>query len=416
MGDLGTSSDPYVSIKYGEITNKTSSKSNCLTPEWNEDFVIPISSLDEPLVFQVFDSDTFGSDDSLGAVQFNLNNLQPQHQIVKLFKLYGGEFGGNLQAALSQHAAGAKQSASTQVAASAATGITGSVAAGGWMSSLISKASNFGKAQDEENKEEQLNIALGEQTTTANFLGAVDENFGVITVALYLFDSEEEAQHYQLRPHLEQGQLTVRLIGGRNLLATDFSNRPCSDPYVTLCAGGTRKESRALKNTIHPDWNELFAFDNLQKGDRLVISAWDNDRAGHDDSLGDAILDISDLPVGKEVFCLVRLVGGGGGENFQEIMGSLAPLTNDIASYSAQAAIGGSSGKAVGQVIQMLPDSEEENPNKGTIGLGLQLHRPLGDGEPSSTARAGPSSGLSYNVDQLPDFEAVGKPFLKLFS
>ena len=57
---------------------KTEIKSKNLNPIWNESFVFEISQLDvsSRIIFSVYDHDSFGSNDIIGATSFSLSELQ----------------------------------------------------------------------------------------------------------------------------------------------------------------------------------------------------------------------------------------------------------------------------------------------------------------------------------------------------
>ena len=193
------SSDPYVEVSHSGNSKKTNYIDNTLTPVWNEDLILPIESTKEPVVFKVFDSDWSG-DDSLGVVQYYLRDLKPGNQIFRMLKLYGGEHGGNICAALKSYTSSAKEGAVENVAGSITSSATGSESAGSWISSFVHAAQNLGETDNFENQDEAANIALGMNSTNAGLLGAVDDNFGVITVGMALFETEEEAESYQFLP------------------------------------------------------------------------------------------------------------------------------------------------------------------------------------------------------------------------
>merc|ERR1711879_232798 len=155
--------------------------------------------------------------------------------------------------------------------------------------------------------------------------------------------------------------------------------------------GNQRLSSKAIKNTLNPDWNQLFGFQNVQKGDQLVVSVWDKDHAGSDDSLGDGIIVVENLPVGEEMFFLVPLVGGESGENIHGVIDDkVQPVGQNIAAVSAETAIGGQTGKIVGHVIQKIPKGKGDK-NKGTVAVGITLTSPLGCDEPTALSRSLPA-------------------------
>jgi len=177
--------------------------------------------------------------------------------------------------------------------------------------------------------------------------------------------------------------------------------RPSSDPYCVLSVGSQRYVSNAVKKTLDPNWNQLFGFQNVQAGDKLVLSVWDKDTAGHDDSLGDGIVELAGLPVGKEVFFLVKLVGGDSGENLHEaISDNVQPVSQNIAAIGVQNAIGGEAGKLVGHVIKKIPQGEEDK-NCGTVAVGVLVASPLGNHNPAQIQRSIPATSVPEVEQQL---------------
>ena len=72
--------DAYVQVKFGdEETQQTDIIYRSLNPTWNADFRIEIANditlQDLPIVFKVWDKDTYSSDDSIGTVICDLNPL-----------------------------------------------------------------------------------------------------------------------------------------------------------------------------------------------------------------------------------------------------------------------------------------------------------------------------------------------------
>lgn len=180
--------------------------------------------------------------------------------------------------------------------------------------------------------------------------------------------------------------------------------RPTSDPYCTLSVGKQKHSSKAIKSTLNPDWNQLYGFSNIQKGENLILSVWDKDLAGSDDSLGDGIVDLSTLPVGQEVFFLVHLVGGDSGENVHSLVDSkIQPVGQNVASVAAENAIGGQAGKVAGHLIKIIPQDKEDK-NKGTVAIGITLSTPLGNGNPAQISRCLPADGPVTVEERSIDF------------
>merc|ERR1711872_803995 len=68
-----------------------------------------------------------------------------------------------------------------------------------------------------------------------------------------------------------------------------------ADPYVTLSMGKQKAKSATVKNSHNPEWNYKAAFDvDETTPHEINISVFDED-VGKDDSLGNAVLDISSI-------------------------------------------------------------------------------------------------------------------------
>ena len=76
---IGNKSDPYVKIhapNHSFIPKKTKIKKNTLNPKWNEEFLIKVSpGVEQKILLEVFDYDHLTSDDFLGKVELNLDNM-----------------------------------------------------------------------------------------------------------------------------------------------------------------------------------------------------------------------------------------------------------------------------------------------------------------------------------------------------
>ncbi|XP_057815722.1 ADP-ribosylation factor GTPase-activating protein AGD12 [Cryptomeria japonica] len=69
------SSDPYVILTVGHQTAKTKVIKSNLNPIWNEEHMLSVPNPMPPLKVQVFDKDTFSSDDSMGEAEVDIQPL-----------------------------------------------------------------------------------------------------------------------------------------------------------------------------------------------------------------------------------------------------------------------------------------------------------------------------------------------------
>jgi hypothetical protein len=90
------------------------------------------------------------------------------------------------------------------------------------------------------------------------------------------------------------GVLDIKLVGGKNLIAMDefpFS----SDPFVMFCLGDEMVESSVMKNTLDPEWNELFSLPIYSTTEVLEISVMDQDEDEDNDPMGNHSIPINVL-------------------------------------------------------------------------------------------------------------------------
>ncbi|XP_035544911.1 ADP-ribosylation factor GTPase-activating protein AGD12-like isoform X2 [Juglans regia] len=69
------SSDPYVVLTLGQQTVRTTTIKSNLNPVWNEEQMLSVPHHYGPLKLQVFDHDTFSSDDIMGEAEVDLQPL-----------------------------------------------------------------------------------------------------------------------------------------------------------------------------------------------------------------------------------------------------------------------------------------------------------------------------------------------------
>ena len=78
---VGTS-DPYVKIRLGKQRHKSRIIYRNLNPVWNESFSFTTNSLDESLVFKVYDHDWGSLDDFMGRAVIKLESLATTQELV----------------------------------------------------------------------------------------------------------------------------------------------------------------------------------------------------------------------------------------------------------------------------------------------------------------------------------------------
>ena len=75
--DWNGQSDPYVVLKFGTETHKTTVVNKSLNPLWNQEFEFTVTALNikEQLVLTVWDKDKLKSDESMGTLKFVVTDL-----------------------------------------------------------------------------------------------------------------------------------------------------------------------------------------------------------------------------------------------------------------------------------------------------------------------------------------------------
>lgn len=84
-------SDPYVVVKLGNQVAKTKVINSCLNPVWNEELILSLTEPVGALNLEVFDKDTFKSDDKMGHAQLNLQPLISASRLKQILQVSSGE-------------------------------------------------------------------------------------------------------------------------------------------------------------------------------------------------------------------------------------------------------------------------------------------------------------------------------------
>ncbi|KAH0448189.1 hypothetical protein IEQ34_021989 [Dendrobium chrysotoxum] len=75
------SSDPYVVLRLGKQKLKTQVIKKTVNPEWDEELTFSVEDPSVPVKLEVYDKDTFSSDDPMGDAEFD---IQPFFEAVKM--------------------------------------------------------------------------------------------------------------------------------------------------------------------------------------------------------------------------------------------------------------------------------------------------------------------------------------------
>ena len=94
-----------------------------------------------------------------------------------------------------------------------------------------------------------------------------------------------------------QNLLEVKVIEAKDVIAADRGGT--SDPYAVADFRGIRKQTRVIKKTLTPHWNETFQFEIGKPAGVMVIDVFDHDVSlfGKHDFLGQVEVNLSNLAV-----------------------------------------------------------------------------------------------------------------------
>lgn len=130
----------------------------------------------------------------------------------------------------------------------------------------------------------------------ANMITVPPADFTVKETNPDLGKAVDYKQHYDLVE--EMSYLFVRVVRARNLMGKD--NNGLSDPYVRVSVGPVKAETKIIRFSLDPEWNQVFAIgrDKIQGG-ACELSVWDADKISKDDFLGGFMVDLHEVPARK---------------------------------------------------------------------------------------------------------------------
>ncbi|OIV99891.1 hypothetical protein TanjilG_26229 [Lupinus angustifolius] len=275
--DIIGKSDPYAVLYVRPIRDRTKTSktiNNDLNPIWNEHFEFIVEDVStQHLTVKLYDSEGLGSSDLLGCAHVRLSELQPGKvkevwlKLVKDLEIQrDNKNRGKVHLELLYYPYGVQNDFNNPFAPDHS------------MTSLekVLKSSNNG--------------------TESN--------------------GNENADTQKKREVIIRGVLSVTVISGEDLPATDLMGK--SDPFVvlTLKKGGTKNKTRVVNDSLNPVWNQTFDFvveDGLH--DMLMVEVYDHDTFGKD-------------YVGRVILTLTRVILEGEYKERFELEGAKSGLLN----------------------------------------------------------------------------------------
>ncbi|KAL6189968.1 hypothetical protein ACLB2K_036369 [Fragaria x ananassa] len=85
------------------------------------------------------------------------------------------------------------------------------------------------------------------------------------------------------------GLLRLRIKRGINLAVRDYVT---SDPYIIVTMGCHRLKTRVINKNLNPEWNEELTLSMTDINEPILLNVYDKDHITHDDTMGDAVVDI----------------------------------------------------------------------------------------------------------------------------
>eukprot|EP00740_Mantoniella_antarctica_P002132 CAMPEP_0181355426 /NCGR_PEP_ID=MMETSP1106-20121128/3892_1 /TAXON_ID=81844 /ORGANISM="Mantoniella antarctica, Strain SL-175" /LENGTH=1101 /DNA_ID=CAMNT_0023468163 /DNA_START=126 /DNA_END=3432 /DNA_ORIENTATION=- len=247
--DSNGASDPYIIVCVNNQKAKTAVRAATLTPVWEHRMIFRLGcdAEQEKLILKVFDHDSLSwSDDFLGTAEVGLGEFldgELHNKWVKLTAIESGE---------------------VRLRIHYFPGVT-CAPRDGW------------------DVEERIDAEQAKELETASWALA-----GAHDVA-HILASSVVAQG---------GVLVVTLKTGENLIKADVLTGS-SDPYCALRCGSDRHKSAIKYRTLNPSWNQSFEFSisPIQRvSGRILIECLDHDVLSDDDFLGNATVELSEVP------------------------------------------------------------------------------------------------------------------------
>ncbi|KAF9331752.1 hypothetical protein BG006_005409 [Podila minutissima] len=307
--DRSGASDPYFVFRLnGKDVYKSEAVKKSLNPEYNESFVVPITSrVEDQISFEVFDWNQLGSAKSLGTAALDLRNVQLVLPNEYMIPLKNKQNQGQVQLRIKfmpEFLSSTKRKSgfgSTFVGAAGAVG-SGGQAIGRGMASGVGVV---GQGAADVTGAVGMGAVKGVGAVGKGVLGGISA--GASAIGLHKKGGSDESPPSANAPNPEgpsghvasssdvgePGNLTLHVIEADGLLGVDKSGT--SDPYVKVCVGEQSVlKTKVKKETLTPVWNESASMPLTGDALSLSLVVKDHNNIGSNKDLGTCELSVWD--------------------------------------------------------------------------------------------------------------------------
>eukprot|EP00808_Paulinella_micropora_P000340 g32402.t1 len=252
--DSGKTSDPYVKVTVGKVTNKTKVIKKTLEPQWNQSFTFNEVNVDDPVKFKMADQDTF-SDDLMGTWETTVRKMSRHAK---------AEFGTSFTAEKWFNISTKYPSAQCQL------------------------GFKYTPAPSDKAKQALLEREVAQKKATKwNLLGSKK-------LSLQLKKTSTELG----QPDRNDFQLRCFIYLARNLTPTDDNG--LADPFIVLRLAGQKAVTTKKRKTLSPQWYEVKVL-QVQLPQPLLLSpslqcfVFDWDQFSADDPIARFVVDMREV-------------------------------------------------------------------------------------------------------------------------
>ena len=281
-GDIMGKSDPYAVITYGNEKVKTNTVKNNQNPEWNFEADIPLHpNGPDVMKIEIFDSDKFGKDKSLGCTNIDIPSLQHSQSLSNIWVPLDNVKSGQVQ--LSAEFSPDKDFGSNYPGTSGA-----------------GPNSRTDPGSRKESREYDI-VGPGSRKESQDLRSGRGGAMHVKDMLIGRKSSRDSPEfdsgslgdpRYGKTPDDKLGTIRLDLLCAKDLIKTDVIGK--SDPYAVIQYGETKFQTPVKNNTQNPDFSIQCNIDipNNPKERNIIITIYDSDKLGKDKCIGTMNVDI----------------------------------------------------------------------------------------------------------------------------